>query len=380
MADVYSYSYLTIAAVAATNPSASLLHERQAFIGVVHPGTGYRAFNEYRPMTTHAINLPSANLAPIHVRCSHEHVHGCVFASGGQRWSVATPLLGRAWAFQERLLSLRIAFVTGSEMLWQCQERLRCECGDMDSYSAILPRIRQARAEYKSFGPPSLVPEDGFMGKIQQGLSQLASGRCSAQQARDLWAGVVRQYSNLAITHESDRPYAIAGVARRIQEVTGDTYLAGLWLEVLPRGLLWTGLPLRSTEARRRPGVPSWSWMSRDDPEARGRPWLMYSCTNDFRMDSRLRVVVEGTFCSKKKGDEFGAVVDGQVQLEAAMRRAVVIKPDDTFDGVFMLRLNESRHIFGNRSLALLTGSWSGASYVLEELRASGRAEPCRVR
>ena len=343
MADVYSYSYLTIAAVAATNPSASLFQERQAFVGVVHPGTGYRSFDEYRPMTNHAINLPSANLAPIHVRHSHEHVHQCVFASGGQGWTVATPLLGRAWAFQERLLSLRIAFFTKCEILWQCQESLRCECGNMDSYSSMLPRMRQARAEYKSSEPFCWAPEpeDRSMGRIQQGFSRLASGRCSTQQARDLWLDVVRQYSNLAITHESDRPYAIAGITRRIQEVTGDTYLAGLWLEDLPRGLLWIGLPLWSTEARRRPGVPSWSWMSRDDPGARGRPWLMYACTNNFRLDARLRVIVEGTFCSKKKGNEFGAIVDGQVQLEAAVRGAVVIKPGDTFDGVFMLRFGD---------------------------------------
>ena len=343
MADVYSLGYLTIAAVAATSPSASLFDERQAFVGHYYPHerARIRVPAEFGPMATHAVDAPSATLAPVHVRHSHENTHGCVLASGGQRWSVATPLLTRAWVVQERLLSRRIVFFTGSEMLWQCQEGFRCECGDMDGFSAVLPRMQQARAEYQGIRPLDWRPEDRFIGKIQQTLARLASGGCSAQQGRDLWPAVVKQYSNLALTRESDRPYAIAGVARRIQEATGDTYLAGLWLEDLPRGLLWTALPLRSTKGRRRPGVPSWSWMSRDDPDARGRPWTLNSCTDNFRTDPRLTVVVEGTFCSKKKGDEFGAVVDGQVRLEAAMRRAVVTEPDDKLDGHFTLAFGD---------------------------------------
>jgi hypothetical protein len=342
MADVYSLSYLTIAAVAATNPSASLFDERQAFLGRFywHAPVGIPVPAKFGPMTTHSIDPPSATHAPVHVRHSHSYIHTFVFASGGQCWSVDTPLLGRAWALQERLLSRRIVFFTGTEMLWQCQEGFRCECGDMDSFSAVLPRMQQARAEYKETGSLDWKPGGGFLGRLQRALAQLASRRCSAQQARDLWPVVVRQYSNLPLTQESDRPYAIAGIASRIQEATGDTYLAGLWREDLPRGLLWVGLPLWSTKARRRPGIPSWSWMSREDPGAWGA-WTWNNYTNNFQTDPRLRVVVEGTFCSKKKGDEFGAVVDGQVQLEVAMRHAVVTKSDDTDDGYFRLRFGD---------------------------------------
>ncbi len=320
MADVYSHGYLNIAAAAAMNPSASLFHERQEFIG--KPGPGASA--ESGPMITHAINPQTiAITAPVHVRRSHAHAHACVFSNANGR-HVVGPLLRRAWVFRERLLSRRTVFFTLSEMLWQCRECLRCECGDMDSYSATLPRIKQARADSK--GP---VSEEEFYGEIQQGFAGIASGQCSVQQARDLWPEVARQYSILALTRESDRPYAVAGLARRIQEVSGDTYLAGLWLEDLPRGLLWIGIPLWSETARRRPGIPSWSWMSRDTLEAGGVPWVWNKHTNDFRPDPRVRVIVEGTFCSKKAGDEFGATVDGQVQLAAAMRCAVVM-PDKT--------------------------------------------------
>lgn len=349
MADVYSLAYLTIAAVAATSPSASLFDERRAFVGMSCRRARESAppipAAHFEPMTTHAIEYPgppsTATPAPVHVRRSHSHTHGFVLASGGQRSSAASPLLARAWALQERLLSRRVVFFTASEMLWQCLEGFRCECGDMDSFSAVLPRMHQASAAYKGTRPPDWDSEGASVGRIQHTLAQLARGRCSAQQARDVWPEVVRQYANLTLTRESDRPYGIAGIARRIQEATGDTYLAGLWREDLPRGLLWVGLPLWSTKTRRRLGIPSWSWLSRDTPEARGRAWMMHKCHDNFRADPRLRVVVEGTFCLKKEGDEFGAVVDGQVQLEAAMRRAVVTDPGHPITGYFLLKFGD---------------------------------------
>lgn len=38
------------------------------------------------------------------------------------------PLLARAWAFQERLLSTRIIHYTSSELIWECKTVLACEC------------------------------------------------------------------------------------------------------------------------------------------------------------------------------------------------------------------------------------------------------------
>jgi hypothetical protein len=315
MADIYSYGYLNIAAAATKGPSGSLFHERQELV----------CFNadrvpQFQPNTTHVVPPPAATIAPVQVRRSHQHTHACVLGHMLNGGDAICPLLRRGWVFQERLLSRRTVFFANSEMLWQCQERTCCECGGVENDAAVSLRLGHAE--------PAVPRVQGSAGiedeKIQQRFAAVTGGRCSAQQVRDLWHDVVQQYSVTRLTQESDRPYAVAGIARRMHEATGDTYLAGLWLEDLPRGLLWYGLLLWSHGAWRRPGRPTWSWMSRAEPAGGGAPWLKNACTEDFQADSRLRVVAEGTFCSPKVGNAFGDVLDGQLRLEAAILPAVV--------------------------------------------------------
>ncbi len=81
----------------------------------------------------------------------------------------------------------------------------------------------------------------------------------------------VQMYSARNLTFESDRLPALAGLARHVSEFTGSKYLAGLWMENLPFGLLWQGEKskqslsehLASFQASSGPTAPSWSWASR---------------------------------------------------------------------------------------------------------------------
>jgi len=41
------------------------------------------------------------------------------------------PLLTRGWAFQERLLSPRVLHICQSELVWECRETSKCECGGL---------------------------------------------------------------------------------------------------------------------------------------------------------------------------------------------------------------------------------------------------------
>jgi hypothetical protein len=41
------------------------------------------------------------------------------------------PLLTRGWAFQERLLSPRVLHICESELVWECREACKCECGSL---------------------------------------------------------------------------------------------------------------------------------------------------------------------------------------------------------------------------------------------------------
>ena len=41
------------------------------------------------------------------------------------------PLLSCGWAFQERILSLRVLHFCKEELLWECREKIMCECGSL---------------------------------------------------------------------------------------------------------------------------------------------------------------------------------------------------------------------------------------------------------
>lgn len=54
-----------------------------------------------------------------------------------------------------------------------------------------------------------------------------------------LWTELVKIYSVLALTYDSDRLGALAGLAKRVAGSMKDGYLAGFWTEHLPFCLLW---------------------------------------------------------------------------------------------------------------------------------------------
>jgi hypothetical protein len=127
-------------------------------------------------------------------------------------------------------------------------------------------------------------------------------------------------------------------VVRRIQEGTGHTYFAGLWREDLPRTVLWCGSPRSFGSAKRRSGIPSWSWMFRDDFNI---PSVGHSCGDNFQTDARLRVVMKGTFCSTRASDGYGTVLGGQVQIEDAMKQGAIVLPEETRYAEFMIRFGD---------------------------------------
>ncbi|KAK2610064.1 hypothetical protein N8I77_003521 [Diaporthe amygdali] len=78
------------------------------------------------------------------------------------------------------------------------------------------------------------------------------------------WSSTVAEFSKREVTFERDRLPALAGLAARYREVTGYTYLAGLWLEEMPLSLMWRPVPrtLHNQQGLANHGAPSWSWAS----------------------------------------------------------------------------------------------------------------------
>ncbi|RBR10356.1 hypothetical protein FVER53590_12469 [Fusarium verticillioides] len=152
------------------------------------------------------------------------------------------PINKRAWVVQERCLSRRILCLGNEELYWECE-------GDSSG-----PFIA---SETSPLGVPHISRRHGF-------------DSLTGSDGGEYWNLLVEQYSACHLTFEEDRLVAFSGIARAVAESTGDTYLAGIWLETWMQDLLWVPDIAREQPARVKPTtmgtqrmvLPSWSWMS----------------------------------------------------------------------------------------------------------------------
>ncbi|OCL07733.1 HET-domain-containing protein, partial [Glonium stellatum] len=137
-----------------------------------------------------------------------------------------TPLLGRGWVYQERLLSPRIVHFGNQELPRECMEETTCQCSGINDYAA------------------------GTLDRYEDVTISLAK----------IWHRMVREYSFLKLTRPSDKLTALSGLAAQMQSNRQAKYIAGLWEDTLLSDLLWFQLyALNPPHISRH---PSWSWAS----------------------------------------------------------------------------------------------------------------------
>lgn len=189
-----------------------------------------------------------------------------------------TPLLKRAWAYSERLLSPRVLHFTSSEMILECREAYQCECGRIDDStydSRTTDSVKQefARVVAEGANHAETMNGNGNDRRIDSVASQLASTSLAdvaqdlskrREDALQLWSYIVTEYTARNLTYDSDRLVAIAAVAKNLSKALDSGYVAGQWT-CNTLGLLW--YPNDGGHCRRpkqKPGnsVPSWSWAS----------------------------------------------------------------------------------------------------------------------
>ncbi|KAF4629849.1 hypothetical protein G7Y89_g8298 [Cudoniella acicularis] len=146
------------------------------------------------------------------------------------------PLAKRAWIYQERALAPRVLYLGREMVYFECEEQDYCEAWlDGIPHSALLWSTLRAKSR----------------GVWTRG-----------------WSLVVETYSRCQMTFEHDKLVALSGVAKALQEETGDEYLAGMWRKEISLQIDWR--PDRSFGGNiKRPLVyraPSWSWASVDGP------------------------------------------------------------------------------------------------------------------
>jgi hypothetical protein len=149
----------------------------------------------------------------------------------------------RAWVVQERYLAPRVLHFAKGQLFWECRELNACEL-----YPKGLPPCTYDLFNFKTTLVEKRQTKEVGLRKIE---------------VHEIWNGIVRAYSQSALTKSSDKLIALAGLASYFQEVLQDDYLAGLWRSTLTWDLLWK----RLTGSASRPSTyrgPSWSWASID--------------------------------------------------------------------------------------------------------------------
>ncbi|KND92074.1 hypothetical protein TOPH_03546, partial [Tolypocladium ophioglossoides CBS 100239] len=213
MASIYANAELTVAATWCTSSAQSLFCDRN---GEGYSGVGIADIDE-QPVFFRRV-LPHFTWQDIE---SDWFAHDG-FVDPEREW----PLLSRGWVYQEQLLSRRMLHFTRHELLWECYETMKCECGWHAQHdSSVTPPSRDKR--------PVVSKE---------------------------WSQIIKEYSKRDFTFTTDKLPALAGIAKSFTGQAAARYLCGLWEEQLEQCFFW-----RLTEPpRSRPTgqMPTWSWAS----------------------------------------------------------------------------------------------------------------------
>ncbi|KAH7410686.1 heterokaryon incompatibility protein-domain-containing protein [Cadophora sp. MPI-SDFR-AT-0126] len=221
----------------------------------------------------------------VHARADIFHRNPCPFFNNG-RW-VGQPLARRAWTLQEQILATRMIHFTDDELVWDCCTGLRCECMELDhGYS--------------------------------EGQNQrIAYNNCLASSDADkftVWSRVVDSIAVRDLTFKADLLPSLSGLAKQMQDGGAGTYLAGLWLDDLPHGLLWsteTSIHKRVSPYR----APSWSWAS---VEMNKGPYKRRHIYGQRKLGKVYAQVLEA-HCTPSGKDPLGTVSDGHVSISAPL-------------------------------------------------------------
>ena len=308
MATIYSNCYLNLAATHSPDSKGGLFFRRwiPSFDSKLHPK---RHSVESKLLLVQ--ESTTAEAAKVFVRRSLEnaHIDMLIVDGGGRVYSVleTAPLVTRAWAYQERLLSPRTVNFHSAELTWDCGSgyyNFDCECGHLEDQ----------------------VLEIG-------NFPILDAGNVTAEEILTTWLDVVTQFSRLRLTFARDRLPALAGIAKHIANITQSRYLAGIWETDIARGLLWRtdyapGEPddlenISDVGTRADPyRAPTWSWASveliTERPCSR---WVSYNFAYEKRggqwIDERFEVL--DCRCEIMGSNPYGRVIGGNLHLKGAI-------------------------------------------------------------
>ncbi|KAG8530523.1 uncharacterized protein KY384_005026 [Bacidia gigantensis] len=279
MGEIYSNSYCTLAATSSVDSNGGLLCSRD-------PKTSSSCILVYPSETGTSEGIIIHPALPI-----------STFEESALKQE---PLLKRAWTLQERDLSPRTLHFLSNQILWECRNQKAMESDPQKAFSKSL-----------------LAPLNGashFVDAVNGGASNHMIH----------WYAMVKDYSDRRLTFKEDKLPAIAGMAKKMQELTGDGYVAGLWKRDILRGLCWQ-TQSKTYYNSREDGhyiAPSWSWASVDC----GIQWP-YEVLEYQQVSEQEKTMVLDVEVETATPDPTGRISSGRIQLGGSAR--VVQKHDD---------------------------------------------------
>ncbi|KAF2166351.1 hypothetical protein M409DRAFT_66795 [Zasmidium cellare ATCC 36951] len=162
------------------------------------------------------------------------------------------PLNLRGWVLQERILSKRVLHFGKTQLFWECRELQAAETFPSGtSYDGSRP-----------VGIKCLEPD--VAGPLNKTANE--SHRDPRFWAYDLWTGIATTYSRCSLTKSGDKFLAIMGLAKHMNGLIKDMYVAGMWRKYLASELAWS-VSRHGGTTPSTPDIytaPTWSWLSRN--------------------------------------------------------------------------------------------------------------------
>jgi len=236
MAAIYSESWLTIAATAASDSTKGCF-----------PAEDQRMLSQ-----AEIIELPNGDHPQVYARKLPGGVH-----QSGLSLYYPQPLEDRGWTFQEQLLARRLVHMCGEEMIFECPSQKKCECTPFRHNSTEGSGTFKHHFNdiiYHDLQHPSIFLE--------------------------AWDMILHRYLLRRLTFQKDKVLAISGVQKKMMStrLSLGKCVAGMWEAWFCAGLLWFAEPVWTDPTKYPSGrdrssyaAPTWSWASLNGSWAYGR-------------------------------------------------------------------------------------------------------------
>jgi hypothetical protein len=235
-----------------------------------------------------------------------------------------SPLNSRGWCLQERVLSRRIIHFAQDQMYWECQKHCAAEDGT--------------------------IIEDQNSPKRCLNFGKVGSQEATFATAMRSWHTIVTEYSMRNLSWPSDKLPAISGLASQIAKRTDAEYLAGLWRQDLPFGLLWQASHREGMRVTDKWRAPSWSWASIDGP-VNSQGYRAGAILLDHILDQSVVLSAEVHLAGQ---NPFGEVTEGHITICGRTKRARRASTKEQFDyGGWIGNVSYEFPILNDKDLAI---------------------------